>query len=178
MRGPGPVVVMGVSGSGKTRIGTLLAARLGVTFVDGDDLHPPENVAAMAAGRPLDDALRAPWLDRVGSWLVEHPDGVVACSALRRAYRDRLRSWSPGAVFVHLDGPVALVRSRMEGRSHFMPPSLLGSQVATLEPLAEDEAGVVLDLALAPDELVARAGAWLAESSADGHGGAGGFTGR
>ncbi|MDP9604042.1 UNVERIFIED_ORG: carbohydrate kinase (thermoresistant glucokinase family) [Variovorax paradoxus] len=133
-----PVVVMGVSGTGKSSVAAGLAQLLGIPWIDGDDLHAPEAVARMRAGLPLADEDRWPWLDRVGANLADRtaaPRGVaVACSALRRAYRDRLRAASPGLRFVFLDGPPALVRQRMEQRTgHYMPATLLDSQLATLE---------------------------------------------
>lgn len=146
---PPLVAVMGVSGSGKSTVGAALADHLGVPFVDGDELHPAANVAKMAAGRPLDDADRAPWLDAVGGWLAAHAaaGGVVACSALRRRYRDRLRELAPGLVFVHLAGDRELVASRQRRRTgHFMPSSLLDSQLAALEPLEDDEPGLAISL--------------------------------
>ena len=148
---------MGVSGSGKSTVGAALATRLDVPFEDGDDLHPPENVAKMARGEPLDDADRRPWLDRVGGWLAENSDGgVIACSALRRSYRDRLREHCPGVDFLHLDGDAELLARRQAGRSgHFMPPSLLSTQLRTLEPLAPDELGVVVDVDQPVDAIVA-----------------------
>lgn len=154
-----PVVVMGASGSGKTTVGEGLAAYCHRRFVDADDLHPPENRAKMQRGEALTDEDRWPWLDRVGEVLAGGPGGVVvACSALRRAYRDRLRAAAPGVVFVHLHGPKQLLASRMDGRhGHFMPAALLDSQLATLEPLQPDEAGGVVDIDLAPMELVDRA---------------------
>ena len=138
------VVVMGVSGSGKTTIGTLVAHELGVDFVDGDSLHPIENVQKMASGTPLDDDDRWPWLEVVGRTLHErgeqHEGMVIACSALKRKYRERIRSQAPSALFLHLDGSVAVLTRRIEGRSgHFMPPALLSSQMETLEALTEDE---------------------------------------
>lgn len=149
---------MGVSGSGKSTVGSALAARLGVPFVDGDDLHPAANVDRMRAGQSLTDEDRRPWLDAVGAWLAAHPDGAVtACSALRRSYRDRLRAHAPEAWFVHLDGDPGLVAERQAARhGHFMPASLQASQQATLEPLEPDEAGVRVDVALSPDALVDR----------------------
>jgi gluconokinase len=152
------LVVMGVSGSGKSTVGAELAERLDVPFVDGDDLHPAANIARMGAGEALTDEDRWPWLDAVGEWLAQHPDGgVVACSALRRAYRDRLRSHAPDAWFVHLDGdPDLVARRQADRRDHFMPSSLQDSQQATLEPLGPDEAGAGVDVALAPGELVDR----------------------
>jgi gluconokinase len=142
------LVVMGVSGSGKSTIGAALARDLGIPFGDADEMHPPANIAKMAAGTPLDDDDRGPWLDTVGRWLADHPDGgVVACSALKRSYRDQLRRHAPGAFFVHADGSHALITRRQADRpGHFMPPSLLDSQFATLEPLSPDENGVVVDI--------------------------------
>ncbi|MDO9456579.1 gluconokinase [Nocardioides sp.] len=151
------VVVAGVSGSGKSTVGEALAARLGVAFCDGDDLHPPANVAKMRAGTPLTDADRWPWLDDIGAWLARDAGGVVACSALRRAYRDRLRSAVPGLDVLLLDGDPGLIRARQAARGqHFMPTSLLDSQLATFEPLAPDEAGLTVDVADPVEEIVAR----------------------
>lgn len=135
------IVIMGPSGSGKSLVGASVAAALRADFVDGDDLHPRANVAKMASGRPLDDADRAPWLDAVASTL-HRPSIVVACSALRRSYRDRIRSQVGGVVFVELVVAPVQLKRRMSRRDHFMPASLLDSQLATLEPLAADEAGV------------------------------------
>ena len=148
---PPLVVVMGVSGSGKTTIGTLVAHELGVQFIDGDSLHPLENVQKMAAGTPLDDDDRWPWLEIVGRTLHEHGERrkglVVACSALKRVYRERIRSQAPSALFLHLDGTVEVLTRRIEGRSgHFMPAALLESQIETLEPLAQEEGGYVLNI--------------------------------
>jgi len=142
-----PVVVMGVSGSGKTTVGAALADALGLRFVDGDALHPAANVAKMAAGIPLDDADRAPWLDAIGAVLAGGPV-VVACSALKRAYRDRLRAAAPALQLVFLDGSPALLASRMTARpGHFMPTSLLDSQLATLERPTPDEHALTADIA-------------------------------
>jgi carbohydrate kinase (thermoresistant glucokinase family) len=154
------VVVMGVSGSGKSAVGDGIAASLGLRFVDADALHPPENVAKMASGRPLDDDDRMPWLAIVGATLAEAADRgeglVMACSALRRRYRDVLRASAPTTVFVHLDGSRDLLESRLRTRAgHFMPVGLLDSQLDTLEPLADDEAGVVVDIAPPLTEVVA-----------------------
>lgn len=159
---PPRVVVMGVSGCGKSTVGALLAAHLAVPYLDADDLHPAENIARMAAGTPLTDDDRAPWLDLVAAALAAPPAGaVVACSALRRTYRDRLRAGAPGTVFVHLTGSVALLTSRLTARTdHFMPASLLDTQLATLEDLATDEAGLALDVAAPAPELAAAAAAW------------------
>ena len=154
--GSPPVVVMGVSGSGKSTVAAALARRLGVPFADADDLHPPESIAKMTAGVPLDEDDRRPWLERVGRWLARHPDGaVVACSALRRGYREQLRSQAPGVVFVHLDGSHEVIARRQSGRpGHFMPAALMASQFATLEPLAADEPGIVVDVDRPVDALV------------------------
>jgi len=149
-----PVVVMGVSGSGKTTVGAALADALGLRFVDGDALHPAANVAKMAAGIPLDDADRAPWLDAIGAVLAAGPV-VVACSALKRAYRDRLRAAAPGLQLVFLDGDPALLASRMTARpGHFMPASLLDSQLATLERPESDEHALTADIARPAGEIV------------------------
>jgi gluconokinase len=154
---PSPVVVMGVAGSGKSTIGALIAARLGLPFVDGDALHPAANVTKMAAGIPLDDTDRAPWLDAVGERLAAG-GVVVACSALRRAYRDRLRAAAPDARFVLLHGSRELLAARLGARpDHFMPVALLESQLATLELPAPDEEVRVYDIALPPTELAADA---------------------
>jgi len=154
---PRLVVVMGVAGSGKSAVGAALADRAGWPFRDGDSFHSVANIDKMSHGIPLDDADRAPWLAEVGRWLAAH-DGagaVVSCSALKRAYRDRLRAAAPTAVFVHLHGDVDVLYGRLVARpGHFMPPSLLASQLADLEPLAPDEPGVVLDLAASIDSLV------------------------
>jgi gluconokinase len=155
------VVVMGVSGSGKSTIGPLLAAALGGGFTDADDFHPAENIAKMAAGTPLEDADRWPWLDRLGAHLARQ-GGVVGCSALKRAYRDRLRGHRPDLAFLHLAGDSKLIAARQAARpGHFMPAGLLASQFATLEPPGADEAALTLDVSAAPEAVVARALAWL-----------------
>ena len=136
------VVIMGVSGCGKSSVGAGLAARLGLNYRDGDDLHPPENVAKMRAGMPLTDADRWPWLDRVGEVLLAEAPVIVGCSALKRAYRDRIRTAAGGPVtFVHLAGSQEVIAARMALRQgHYMPLSLLDSQFAALEPPAAAEA--------------------------------------
>ncbi len=159
------VVVMGVSGSGKTTVGTRLAERLAVPYAEADDFHPPGNVAKMAAGTPLTDEDRAPWLDAIAEWLAGRggAGGVVTCSALKRRYRDRLRSAAPGVFFLHLDGSPELVARRLgERRGHFMPPSLLRSQFDALEPLHDDEPGAAVGIDGSPEETVERALAALA----------------
>jgi gluconokinase len=150
------LVVMGVTGSGKTTVGQALARSLGLPFADGDDFHGPANVAKMADGIPLTDEDRLPWLRSVGGWLADHPGGgVIGCSALKRAYRDLLREYAPDAQFVHLAGSPEVVRRRVAERpGHFMPESLVASQFEALEPLGPDEAGIVLDLDLPVEELV------------------------
>jgi gluconokinase len=154
------VVVMGVSGCGKSTVAEGIAVALGLHFIDGDRLHPDRNIARMRAGVPLQDEDRWPWLDRVGACLADAaqwPQGVaIACSALRRAYRDRLRAAMPGVRFVFLDGDAALIGSRMALRTgHYMPETMLASQLQTLEPPGADETDVQrLDIAMAPAELV------------------------
>ncbi|KOV68920.1 gluconate kinase [Streptomyces sp. AS58] len=160
MRTPHVVVVMGVAGTGKTTIGPLLAAGLGVPYAEGDDFHPPANIAKMSAGTPLDDDDRWPWLDAIGAWAHGRAGlgGVVSSSALKRSYRDRLRSAAPDIVFVHLTGDRELIEDRMSHRQgHFMPTTLLDSQFATLQPLQADEAGVAVDVSGTPEEITARA---------------------
>ncbi|MFF4960840.1 gluconokinase [Streptomyces sp. NPDC001222] len=160
VRTPHVVVVMGVAGTGKTTIGPLLAARLGVPYAEGDDFHPPANIAKMSAGVPLADEDRWPWLDAIGAWAHGRAGlgGVVSSSALKRAYRDRLRAAAPGVVFVHLTGDRKLIEDRMAHRQgHFMPTALLDSQFATLQPLEPDETGVAVDVSGSPEEITARA---------------------
>ncbi|GAA3208837.1 gluconokinase [Actinocorallia longicatena] len=150
------IVVMGVTGCGKTTVGKALAERLGIPFADGDAFHSEANVKKMAEGVPLDDADREPWLRSVGKWLEEHPaGGVMGCSALKRRYRDLLREGAPEAWFVHLHGSPEEIHRRVSRRKgHFMPESLVESQFATLEPLEPDERGVVVDLELSVEEQV------------------------
>jgi len=137
------IVVMGPSGSGKSTVGRALSDLIGARFVDGDDLHPAANVAKMAAGIPLEDADRMPWLRVVGETLRSDDDIVVACSALKRAYRDAIRDEAPDAFFAELSVPRETLEERMRARAdHFMPASLLSSQLDTLEPLGDDERGV------------------------------------
>lgn len=154
------IVVMGVSGSGKSTVGVLLAAELAVPFLDADDLHSDQNVALMSSGVPLDDGLRMPWLRRVGQALSDAGGSglVVACSALRRVYRDTILGVEPGTRFVLLDAPAELLRQRLAGREgHFMPPELLDSQLATLEPLERDEPGVTVSAEGLPALVAAEA---------------------
>ncbi|MEU7455540.1 gluconokinase [Streptosporangium roseum] len=151
------LVVMGVTGSGKTTVGIALGRRLRVPFADADDFHSEASIAKMSAGIPLDDADRLPWLRAIGAWLAEHAatGGVASCSALKRGYRDLLRRAAPSVSFVHLDGDAEVVRRRVAGRpGHFMPASLVTSQFETLEPLQTDERGIVLDFDRPVAELV------------------------
>jgi gluconokinase len=153
------VVVMGVTGAGKTTVGRLLAERLGAAFADADDYHPPENVAKMRAGVALDDADRAPWLSRLNALLHDADAGggslVLACSALKRAYRDRLAAGIPRIRFVFLDGSKELLARRLAERTgHYMNPALLDSQLATLERPAD---AIVLSIDASPEDLATRA---------------------
>ena len=152
------VVVMGVTGSGKSTVGMALAERMGVPFAVADDFHSPANVAKMRSGTPLTDDDRRPWLLAIGEWLAGHPDGaVVTCSALKRRYRDTLREAAPAITFLHLHGDKDTVRRRVGARpGHFMPTSLVDSQFADLEPLGDDERGTVVDFSLPVDVIVAR----------------------
>jgi gluconokinase len=157
------IVVSGASAAGKSTIGRALAGRLGVEFVDGDDLHPAANVAKMAAGVPLSDDDRWPWLDAVAAELARSEQIVIACSALKRAYRDRIRSGAPGIVFVQLVADRDALLARASAREgHFMPAALVDSQLEALEPLQPDEAGCVISAGAAgSDEAVAAAVACL-----------------
>lgn len=157
MAGAPIVVVMGVSGSGKSTVGRLLAADLDWPFAEGDDFHPPANVAAMRSGQPLTDAQRAPWLAAIAAWTgAQHDGAVVACSALRRSYRDVLRGGGPDVRFAVLDVGRTLLATRVEHRpGHFMPASLLASQLATLEPLQADEVGVTVAAGDPPEQVAA-----------------------
>lgn len=152
-------VVMGVSGCGKSEIGQGLANQLGLAYVEGDDDHPAANVAKMAAGIALDDADRQDWLlilqSRIRAAQQQGIGLVLSCSALKRRYRDLLRQGDPALLFVHLDGERELIAARMQARSnHFMPPTLLDSQIRDLEPLASDENGIRLDISNAPGQLI------------------------
>jgi gluconokinase len=158
------VIVMGVSGSGKSAVGTRLASEIALEFIDGDDHHPPTNIEKMAAGIPLTDEDRARWLralaDLVAQRHGKREGTVLACSALRRTYRDELRAAVPPkeSFVIELDADIEILRSRLVGRrGHYMPASLLDSQLATLEPLERDEAGVVLDSTMPEPDLVAEA---------------------
>ena len=154
---PQHLVVMGVAGSGKTTVATLLARHLGTEYAEADQFHPEANIAKMSAGTPLTDEDRWPWLEAIRDWLSAEADagrsGVVTCSALKRSYRDLLRTARGQVCFVHLDGSSDLLAERMAHRSgHFMPTSLLPSQLATLEALDDDEPGFTLDVASTPGQ--------------------------
>jgi len=157
---PLTVVVMGVSGCGKSTVGRSLADELGATFLDADDFHPPANVERMRSGIALTDAERAGWLDALAARLAQARTAqepvVLACSALKRSYRDALRRGAPALTLVHLTGSPALLAERITARSgHYMPPTLLPSQLATLETPADDEGAITLDVAAPTDDLIA-----------------------
>ena len=156
------IIVMGVSGSGKSTIGALLAERLGWPFADADGFHPVANVAKMAAGQPLTDADRWPWLDaiaaHIGASRTAGQPVVVACSALRRAYRERLRAGHGDLIFLHLAGAPEVIATRQAARQgHFMPPSLMASQFATLEDTAEEADAVTVSVSTSPHEVLVAA---------------------
>jgi gluconokinase len=153
------ILVMGVSGAGKSTVGILLAARLEVPFADADAFHPDANIAKMSRGEPLTDADRWPWLDAIGAWLdaqaAAGQGGIVTCSALKRAYRDRLRGGRPAVRLLHLSGDPALIGARQAARpDHFMPASLMASQFATLEAPGEEEGAIVLSVEPAVEVVV------------------------
>ena len=154
------LIIMGVSGCGKSTVGERLGARTRIPFIEGDTLHPPRNVALMAAGTPLTDEDRAGWLDDIASRFgaLEADAGlIISCSALKRKYRDRLRASCPDLRFIHLHGDRALLEQRLQYRTgHYMPPSLLTSQLQTLEPPSSDEPAITLDIALPTEQLVAQ----------------------
>lgn len=158
VKGPKPVVLvlMGVSGSGKTTVGAILAGRLGWPFEDGDALQPPSNVEKMKAGHPLTDVDRWPWLEMVAMWIEKRLDrgenGLIACSALKRSYRDILNRRGSGVVFVFMAGSKKMIASRLGARhGHFMPPSMLDSQFADLEEPSSDEPAIRVDVGPTPD---------------------------
>ena len=159
MTSPAPLhlVFMGVSGSGKSTVAQAVRDRLGWELAEGDDFHPPANVAKMREGTPLTDADRWGWLESLAAWTAERDardePTIITCSALRRAYRDVLRRGGEGTFFVHATGDKHLILDRMNAREHFMPPSLLESQLDTLEPLQPDEQGMDVDPALPVDGL-------------------------
>lgn len=157
MAGIRPMVIMGVSGSGKTVLGQSLGKRLGIPFIDADDLHPASNKALMVAGIPLTDADRVPWLNVVAATIAkgvsENQPGVVACSALKRTYRDLLRTLVPDLLLIYIDGAAEVIARRLEDREHeYMPASLLASQIATLEQPEADEAYIRVPAELTVEE--------------------------
>jgi gluconokinase len=159
------VILMGLAGTGKSTIGTLLARRLGCPFLDADSLHPPESIAKMASGVPLDDTDRWPWLDRIQTRIaaahVAGDDLVVACSALKRSYRQRLAAGIPSVRWIYLTGSKALIEERLRERpSHFMKASMLESQLEALEEPDPSEA-LFIDTASEPSEIVERIVQWL-----------------
>jgi carbohydrate kinase (thermoresistant glucokinase family) len=161
------VIVMGVSGCGKSTVGRALAEALGWRYLEGDELHPPENVALMAAGTPLTDGDRKGWLQRIGAELAAsaaRDEGlVVTCSALKRHYRDGLRAAAPSLRFVYLHGTREMLAARMQARQgHYMPASLLDSQLATLEPPQPDEGALALSIETTPAQQALAAQRWLA----------------
>jgi gluconokinase len=162
------IVVMGVSGAGKSTVAAELVSRLGWDFAEGDEFHPPENVEKMRAGTPLDDDDRWPWLRRLAAWIGEHEaagdSAVATCSALKRSYRDLLRDGHPSVWFAHVSADPELIHGRVEHRrGHYMPPSLLGSQLSTLEPLQPDEPGAVISGVDPPAEVADHVLAALSE---------------
>ncbi|MFC5236440.1 gluconokinase [Pseudonocardia zijingensis] len=175
------LVVMGVSGVGKSSVAAEIVARTGWAFVEGDDLHPEANRAKMAAGTPLDDDDRWPWLRRIAAWIGEQEaagrDAVVTCSALKRSYRDLLRDGHTSVRYVHLLASRSLLQARVDNRrGHYMPPALLGSQLATLEPLDPDEPGFGVDTDRSPADIADDVLAHLADgdrTSADAPSGGG-----
>ena len=155
---PDSIVLMGVSGCGKTTVGTALASRLAAIYIDGDDLHPPSNIAKMSSGEALSDSDRWPWLAEVGRrFLTVAGPAIIGCSALKRSYRDHIVAEAGGSVtFVHLVGSRDLVLSRLSGRSnHFMPAALLDSQFAALEAPDADERAITIDIGRPLEMIVA-----------------------
>jgi gluconokinase len=159
------VVLMGVSGSGKSSVGENLSPLVGLPYQDGDDMHPQANIDKMESGTPLNDEDRMPWLKNIGEELAASNGLMIGCSALKRSYRDLIRSYCPEVVFIHLAGDYELLIDRMQARTgHFMPASLLKSQFETLEQLQPDEKGVVIDIAPSKEEVAAQAANYLAGS--------------
>lgn len=161
---------MGVTGAGKSAVAQWLAAELDLELAEGDDFHPEDNVAKMSSGQPLTDEDRWPWLEALAEWTARQDEmgrgTVITCSALKKVYRDVLRRPDPHTFFVHLHGDEDLLRTRMQAREHFMPVSLLRSQLETLESLEPDEAGIAIDVAAPVDQIGRQAStAFLATQS-------------
>ena len=156
------IVVMGVTGCGKTTVGAALAEALGIEFIDSDDLHPESNKKKMSSGTPLTDSDREPWLQEVSKTLQSHESIVVACSALKKSYRSTILAGAPSTKFVHLSGTKELIFARLSERSHhFMPIGLLDSQFQTLEPLDHTETGKVFEISKPVDEIVNEVILWI-----------------
>jgi gluconokinase len=156
------IVVMGVTGCGKTTVGIALAQKMGITFIDSDGLHSDSNKRKMASGRPLNDFDRAPWLRAVSETLLNHENVVVACSALKKSYRDMILAEAPTSKFIHLSGSKELISARLRERSHhFMPIELLDSQFQTLENLHHTENGKSIEISKPVDEIVMEIIAWI-----------------
>ena len=156
------IVVMGVTGCGKTTVGFALAEKLGITFIDSDDLHSDENKRKMSSGTPLNDSDRQPWLQAVSNTLQSHEKIVVACSALKKSYREKILAGAPTTQFIHLVGSQELITARLSERSHeFMPIELLDSQFQTLEPLKQSEGGKAIEISQSIEEIVDEITAWL-----------------
>lgn len=164
------IVVMGVSGSGKTTVAEALRNALGMPFAEADDFHPPENIAKMSAQIPLTDEDRWPWLRLLRDWMSDHEDtgSIITCSALRRPYRDVLRGAAGGTIFLHITTEHGILSDRLGSREgHFMPPALLASQLSTLEALEPDEPGVVLPNDTTVEALIAASLAWVEATRED-----------
>jgi gluconokinase len=156
------IVVMGVTGCGKTTVGFALAEKLGITFIDSDDLHSVENKRKMSSGTPLNDSDRQPWLQAVSNTLQSYEKIVVACSALKKSYREKILAGAPTTQFIHLVGSQELITARLSERSHeFMPIELLDSQFQTLEPLKQSEGGKAIEISQSIEEIVDEITAWL-----------------
>lgn len=156
------IVLMGVTGSGKSTIGAALAEKLGITFIDSDNLHPESNKKKMNSGTPLSDSDRLPWLQAVSNALQSHEEIVVACSALKKNYRAKILADSPKTQFIHLAGSRELISARLSQRKHeFMPIELLDSQFETLEPLEPGERGRIIEISPPVEEIVKEISTWF-----------------
>ena len=156
------IIVMGVTGCGKSTIGATLAQRLGYTFIDGDDLHPEINKKKMSSGMPLDDRDRVPWLEEVSKSLQQYDAIVIACSALKKSYRTTITRGAPSTVYIHLKGSKELITARLRDRSgHIKPDGLLDSQIQTLEQLEVDEIGEVFEISQSVEDIVEQIMSWF-----------------